>query len=259
MQRAELAGQRFGKRVVIEFAGMIDPSGNHPRSTWRVRCDCGREQVIGLHCLRKSPHCRHCNPPRTGEKATLYKHGMSQTRAHGIWRGMIVRVTCPHRRSWQDYGAKGITVCDRWREFKNFIADMGHPPDGMTLERKDNDGNYCPENCVWASRTRQNRNKRKHFRVTYKGETRILSEWAEILGLKYITVYERIKRGWSIELAFETPAVLGGNKHIMHPSTSPKRKRRPRSGDTRSPHSPKPSPPACPPTADLLLFPPTSA
>lgn len=135
---------------------------------------------------------------------------------------MLVRVSCKHRPQYKDYGGRGITVCDRWREFVNFYADMGDPPAGLTLERKDNDGNYCPENCVWATRKQQYRNQRSNIRVTYKGETRVLSEWAEKLGINYGTVYHRIKNGWEVPLAFEAP-VSAHNRHIRSsPSQRPK-------------------------------------
>ena len=103
-------------------------------------------------------------------------------------------------------GARGISVCERWHRFENFLADMGEPKPGQSLERIDNHGNYEPGNCKWATRSEQGRNKRNNRLVTYQGETLCVAEWAERRGLKYLTLYMRLfASGWDVERALNTP------------------------------------------------------
>lgn len=101
-------------------------------------------------------------------------------------------------RAYPLYGGRGIKVCDRWREFTSFYADMGDPAEGMTLDRKDVNGNYEPGNCRWADHQTQQNNKRSNRYLSFEGETATLTEWARRYGLKMTTVRERLRRGWSI-------------------------------------------------------------
>lgn len=102
------------------------------------------------------------------------------------------------------YIGRGITVCDRWLVFENFLADMGEPPAvGLTLERKNNDGNYEPDNCVWATRKQQHRNRTGIHLITYQGRTQCLKDWAAELGMNYASLRWRlIRQGWPVEEAF---------------------------------------------------------
>jgi len=117
---------------------------------------------------------------------------------------MIGRCHCPTNRRYTDYGGRGIIVCERWREsLANFIADMGRrPTPDHQIERKDNDGPYCKDNCVWATRTEQGRNKRNNVMLTFRGRTQPMSAWAEELGIDYSKLRRRIRvHGWSAERA----------------------------------------------------------
>lgn len=113
---------------------------------------------------------------------------------------------------YHNYGGRGITVCTRWHSFVNFLEDMGECPKGLTIERIDNEGNYEPNNCRWATRKEQCRNLRKNRMVTFNGETRCLSEWAEITGLTYATLMRRLNSGKTGEQLFSRLSLQRGYK-----------------------------------------------
>ena len=117
------------------------------------------------------------------------------------------RCYAPSCKSYQRYGGRGITICDRWKtDFANFALDMGDPPsDCHTLERRNNDLGYFLENCYWATRKEQGNNKSTNVRIEYDNRTQTLSEWADELGMKYHTLRTRFRKGWSVERAFTTP------------------------------------------------------
>ena len=109
------------------------------------------------------------------------QHDQVGTRAYNSWKHMKARCSDPNHESYKYYGAKGITVCERWLDFKNFFEDMGLCPEGMTLERINNDGNYEPENCQWATRKAQSRNTRRNTFFTRNGQTKCAAEWCEMI------------------------------------------------------------------------------
>lgn len=127
------------------------------------------------------------------------------SKTYKSWNGMIQRCTNPDYAYAHDYSARGITVCERWRSFENFLSDMGERPEGMTLERKDNDLGYSRENCIWATRAQQNRNRRNSRLLTFNGKTQCVAEWERELGFKQSTVYARLRAGWDAERALSTP------------------------------------------------------
>lgn len=118
---------------------------------------------------------------------------------------MIIRCRYPSAKGYTDYGGRGIKVCQRWLEFSNFLDDMGAPPVGMLLERKDNNGNYEPGNCAWVTRVQQMRNKRSNRMLDAFGETKAMSAWAEQFGINYGTLKTRIRNGWNPEKALSLP------------------------------------------------------
>jgi hypothetical protein len=136
------------------------------------------------------------------------KHGKARSRPYNKWMSMLDRCRNPNSPAYKNYGGRGIVVCERWLDFAQFHADMGDPPPGHSLERVDNNRGYDPDNCVWADRRAQGRNKRNNVLITIDGETMPLSAWAERFGIKYTTAHQRIwKYGWSPEDAVKTPLV----------------------------------------------------
>jgi hypothetical protein len=112
----------------------------------------------------------------------------------------------PNQKQFADYGGRGITVCDRWRNsFENFYADMGPRPPGKTLERSDNSGNYEPSNCYWATRKEQQNNTRRCHKMTFGGKTLNVQQWAEGLGVSHEVLRKRLRLGWPIEKILTTP------------------------------------------------------
>jgi hypothetical protein len=117
---------------------------------------------------------------------------------------MLRRCTTPTNPSYPSYGGRGVKVCDRWKDsFENFLADMGPRPEGCSLDRIDNDGNYTPENCRWSTRREQNRNTQRTRMLTHPvtGVTRCLKDWARTLGITHSTLRERLARGWTLDRA----------------------------------------------------------
>jgi len=122
-----------------------------------------------------------------------------------IWRNMLVRCTNPKSKDWENYGGRGIKVAERWHSLTNFHVDMGDPPPQTSLDRIDVDGPYAPGNCRWASRDAQALNTRVNRLITYHGEEKPLKVWTNELSLPYRGVHARLRRGWSVERAFEYP------------------------------------------------------
>jgi len=140
---------------------------------------------------------------QTHGHASLTVFGRSPT--YSSWKSMIRRCTCPHETGFHNYGGRGIKVCTRWYQFKNFLADLGERPPGMQLDRRNNNGHYTPSNCKWSTKKEQANNRRTNRRLTYKGRRRTVTEWAVTLGLNPTTIAVRLHRGCSIEQALRQP------------------------------------------------------
>ena len=189
----DMTGQRFASLVAVRIVGRAS-SGD---LKWEFLCDCGATFEANGYYARagKITTCPTCATERT--RAANLKHGMTESREFEIWTGMHTRCYNGNAKSFQSYGGRGIAICDRWREsFENFYADMGPCPSVKhSVERLDNNGNYEPDNCVWATATQQAGNKRNNVRVTIDGETRILSDWARHFGVQLPTASLRHKQG----------------------------------------------------------------
>lgn len=189
--KEDLVGKRFTRLTVVECAGLLRGATH-----WRCRCDCGNI-VIALPRELKSGLCQSCGCRRIEIASEASRtHGKSKTREYRIWKNMMRRCHSPKNSSYKWYGAKGITVCERWREsFENFFADMGESPTPKhSIDRKDTSRGYEPGNCWWATTKDQNRNYSRNRLATYEGRTQCLASWAEELGLKYGCFHSRFRR-----------------------------------------------------------------
>lgn len=202
-QIKDLTDQRFGRLLVLGYAG-----SRKKKAQWLCQCDCGRKTIVDrgnlLSGCSQSCGCLH-NELLSKQNTT---HGMShRVPEYGVWSAMLSRCDNPKNRQFHDYGGRGITVCERWRSFENFYADMGPRPTAQhSIDRIDVNGNYDPSNCRWATKLVQANNARSNIPLTHDGRTMNLTEWARELGIKKITLYDRIhKLGWSIERALATP------------------------------------------------------
>lgn len=130
-----------------------------------------------------------------------------RSKTYTTWNNMVSRCTKPYHDKFYMYGARGITVCNEWLDFSNFLRDMGERPEGKTLDRVDNTKGYSKENCRWADRETQQRNMRRNNNVTLCGKTQCLEAWARELGVYPTTIKHRIKAGWSEEKILNTPSL----------------------------------------------------
>lgn len=196
MVAPDLVGLRFG-RLTVKRRVENNSSGS---SMWECVCDCGEIRVNAGTSLRagRNKSCG-CSSPRF-DADRLTTHGKSRTRTYKIWAGMISRCK-PGRPKSHLYFAKGVRVCRKWKTFENFLRDMGEAPDGLTIERKDGNGNYCPSNCCWATRTEQANNTTRNRIVFHDGRSMTVSQWANELGINPNTLLYRFRRGWATERA----------------------------------------------------------
>lgn len=139
---------------------------------------------------------------------TAWRHGMKHSKAYRAWRNMRYRCENPSAHNFADYGGRGITVCAQWSDFLVFLADMGQPKAGQSIDRKDNSLGYTPDNCRWADAITQSRNKRNNKVLSAFGESKNLSAWADdsrcVVSLMALT--KRVQAGWSVEQAITKPA-----------------------------------------------------
>lgn len=192
----DLTNQKFSRLLVVRKA---DPAPNG-RTQWVCRCDCGREATIYANRLKRgnttSCGCAKLERVKLMSEAKV-THGCARNNnrsaEYKIWTRVVSRTTNPKNPGYVNYGGRGIHLCRTWLIFENFLRDMGERPSpNHTLERKNNNLGYEPENCCWATRTQQQRNRRNTVSVTYLGENRPLAEWAEIVGIKYSILWKRI-------------------------------------------------------------------
>lgn len=202
-KRLELTGQRFGRLLVTAFSGM---SEKWHTTEWLCKCDCGNMKVISGPSLTSgnSQSCGCLTKERS--LAANRTHGMTGTKIIEVWRGMIRRCTEPNYKCYSDYGGRGISVCKEWLDFAGFYKDMGETyRDGLTLERKDNDGNYCKDNCQWTTPKEQANNQRSNRIIVVNGESLTLAQACDKYGVPYGRASNRLRLGWPGERAVLAP------------------------------------------------------
>lgn len=196
-------GKKYGKLTVLEFSHV------NRQVHWLCLCECGNTVVVRGNHLRgggvTTCGCIH-----------FKSSGMSGSPIYQVWQAMKDRCYNTQNRHYRNYGARGITVSDRWLEsFNNFFEDMGERPfDGATLERVDNSKGYSKDNCKWATRHAQMANTRVSRLLTYNGETKCLTEWARGIGVDPKTLYYRLKQGWTLEKALTTTATPARGRKV---------------------------------------------
>lgn len=220
---SDLTGKRFGRLLVVEYAGKRIVPDARKRSGvtilyWSCLCDCGNSCIVPRACLTKKStrSCGCLNIDTIIARNT--SHGMTDTPTHNSWRAMMERCYNPKTVSFKNYGGRGVRVCDRWHAFENFLADMGERPSvSHSLDRSDNEKDYSPDNCTWATKKQQSRNTRRNVIVTYLGRNYVLTDLAIEVGIPYGTLRSRIfEAGNSPEEAVSKGKYMGKQRKNSH-------------------------------------------
>ncbi len=188
-----LKGKRFGRLVVT---GRAPARPRDKNAMWTCQCDCGGWAVVAASNLAASTRSCGCLAREAAARLLhvaryTQTHNLSQSLEYKSWCAMKQRCGNPNNPHYPNYGARGITVCERWHSFENFYADMGpKAKSGMSVERVNNDGNYCPENCIWATPKIQGKNTRMNKYITIDGQRLNMKDWCELFGVARTTPYE---------------------------------------------------------------------
>lgn len=231
---ADLSGKRFGRLTVIRFAG----KASYKSLLWTCKCDCGITKDVPSMCLnRTKTPTRSCGCIKLERARTnAIKHGwcyhIGSTSEYRCWQAIKARCGNPKSHAWDYYGGRGISVCEEWsNSFERFILDMGKKPGPeYSIERKDNSGNYEPENCIWATRSQQASNKRSNRIIAINGEKNTATHWCRKFGIQPHNFFARISNGWSVQDALTKPVArksrtLGRNDPPLD-SNGPNRNRK---------------------------------
>lgn len=191
----DISGQRFGRLTVLDGT----------KSVVTAICDCGKitRPAKGNVTTGRTKSC--------GLRCNLRSRTRSKYE-YGSWYMMIYRCTNPKAPDYPNWGGRGITVCEQWMDFEKFIEDMGPRPEGASLDRIDNEGNYEPRNCRWATSDDQNMNRRDSRLLSHRGITMSIKNWSKITGLSISTISNRLDRDWSVWKALDTPPQHGNSR-----------------------------------------------
>lgn len=204
-------GRKFGRGTVMaEAETYVNAKGGKQRMGL-LQCSCGNQYLASYGDL-VTGKTKSCGCFRL-ERATKHGHckNKSFSRTYSSWRDMKRRCTNPNHKQFHNYGGRGISVCEHWKQFENFIADMGECPPGLEIDRIDNNGNYEPGNCRWATEAQQQRNRRNNRFLTVFGVTACLKDLAAHFGINRETARARLCKGLAPELAF-TQSASGGDE-----------------------------------------------
>lgn len=199
----DITGQKFGKLTAIKI-DKVKRNGHTTSTYWLCECECGNFTSVEASRL-KTGYTKSCGCLRKKRG----NDSIESKRLYRIWIGMKSRCYNPNANTYEDYGGRGITICDEWKDdfqlFYDWSIKNGYA-NTLTIDRIDTNLGYSPDNCRWVTMKEQSNNTRKNLEIEYNGETHTFSEWMDILKLNSSTIYTRIHLlGWSIEKAFETP------------------------------------------------------
>lgn len=221
MIRKDLTGKKIGRLTVLRLSDITQES---KKTKWICQCECGKIiEVFSGNLTSKTRPTQSCgclsrekSSKRMKEKNPGYKHGKNNTRLHVIWDAMKKRCYLKSHIHYSNYGGRGITVCEEWRNdflnFYNWAIANGYKED-LTIDRIDSDKNYSPDNCRWITHKEQQNNKRTNHFVEYKGRKYTISQLAEEKNIKYDILLYRINKGWDLEDAINLPVMKGGQKY----------------------------------------------
>lgn len=214
----DITGERFGRLIAIKKTGS-DNKRNGRGCKWLFQCDCGKTVEYYL----KDVTCGKCVSCGCREKETQQEnkfkptHGASDTPLYGVWCTIKRRCYNENSQRYYRYGARGIKMCDEWKNsfeaFQSWATNNGYKK-GLSIDRIDNDGDYCPENCRWANAYTQANNKSINVHLSMEQETHTIAEWSRITGIKSRTIQRRIENGWSVEDALTIMPYKGRNNHV---------------------------------------------
>lgn len=201
----DITGHRFGRLIAVKPVA----EDKWKQIIWLCQCDCGKtKEIRGKHLWSNKINSCGCFRIEIGSIRNT-KHGHAKkdrvTRTFHSWQGILARCLNKNSSRYSDYGGRGITVCERWLKFENFLADMGECPDGLSIDRINNGGNYELGNCRWSTPKEQSRNKRSNHIIEYDGQKKPLCVWAELFGISQDLLGSRISNGWDIHRALVTP------------------------------------------------------
>jgi hypothetical protein len=195
-------GAKFGYLTIIA----IGEPYKRGKRRWVCQCKCGNQTLThDSHLQQGKANSCGCLTTENRVKVTT-KHGLCGTKTYQTWNAMLERCRNPKHVGYSNYGGRGIEVCERWKSFENFLADMGERPKGKTIDRINSNGNYEPSNCQWQTNKQQHNNRNNNRNFTIKGVTKTLTEWCEYYKTNRMLVDSRInKYGWDIVKALTTP------------------------------------------------------
>lgn len=220
MRFVDLTGKRFGRLTVLQRA-----DGKEKRSYFLCKCDCGNVlKIVGRDIKRGHTVSCGCYKKEIIKQrnTVLFRiDGRTNTRLYKVWVSMKMRCENQNHKAYNDYGGRGITICEEWSKFENFkkwAIESGYNENcsvrELTLDRIDVNGNYEPNNCRWVDMKTQANNRRNNVFICINGENRTVSEWARYSNINLSTLWYRIKRGWTGEKLIEKPVKNKGNGSI---------------------------------------------
>ena len=203
----DLTGKRFTRLVVLSFSHRARGA-----RWWLCACDCGKQATVTTADLNagNTRSCGCYKLDRTSEVRRIHGRANRNDPTYRAWTHLRGRCLTLTDRDYAEYGGRGITVCERWASFENFVADMGERPSPRhSIERINNSGNYEPGNCRWATAQEQANNRRSNVFIEYQGQRRTIMEWSRVIGINRRTISARLAWGWPLERVFTPPASRG--------------------------------------------------